>query len=152
MSLDNQYSANTGNLDSLQPKKSGALKWILGGCGCLGLLAVLCFGGLIWFGVSKAGKVTQEARSFVENSTVVQKHLGSPVVIKAEAHSQGEGQSLVFRFDVSGPNGNGQATVNATFDEEAFDFVLGESSLDVDGEVVDLNAQGEFDVNIEGLD
>jgi len=152
MSIDNQHPANMGNLDSLPPKKSGLLKWILGGCGCLGLLTVLCFGALIWFGISKAGKVTQEARSFVENSTVIQEHLGSPVVINAESPSQGEDQSLVFKFDVSGPDGDGQATVNVTVDKEALDFVIGQSSLDVNGEVFDLNAENEFDVQIDGLD
>ena len=154
MSLDSQYSAtNASNFDSPPPpKKSGALKWILGGCGCLGLLTACCFGGLIWFGVSKAGKVTEEARSFVEGSTVIQEHLGSPVVINAESASQSADQSLVFEFDVSGPNGNGRATVNAKFDEATFDFVLGESSLDVNGEVFDLNAEGEFNVEVDGLD
>ena len=152
MSFDNQESVSLNNIDSMPPKKSGALKWILGGCGCLGLLTLLCFGGLIWFGVSKAGAVTQESRSFVENSTTVQQHLGSPVVSNAETATQGTNQDIVFEYDVAGPNGTGRATVNATFDNETFDFIIGESSLEFNGEVFDLNAEEEFSVEVDGLD
>ena len=155
MSLENQYETPVATgVNTLPPKKSkGGLKWILGGCGFLGLLTVLCFGGLIWFSLSKAGKMSQEARSFIENSTVAQEYLGNPITITAEAPpAQGPQGALVLGFDVSGPKASGKATVNAELDPETFDFVLGESSLDVNGETIDLNAEDEFKLDVEGMD
>lgn len=154
MSLNNQYEP-VANANVLPPKKSGgALKWILGGCGCLGLMAAICFGGVVWFGISTAGQVTQEARTFVEGSTVIQEHLGSPVTINGEPTPvQGPDGSLVFGFDVSGPNGSGTATVTSKMNPETFQFELGESSLEVNGEVFDLNAKDEFkEIEVEGMD
>ena len=155
MSLDNQYETPVAtSMDALPPKKSGGgLKWILGGCGCLSLLTVLCFGGLIYFGLSKTAKMSQEARSFIENSTVAQEYLGSPVTINGESPpTQGAAGAIILDFDVSGPKASGTATVTAELDPETFDFVLGESSLDVNGETVDLNAEDEFKLDVEGMD
>jgi len=154
MSFDNQATP-VANVNVLPPKKSGgALKWILGGCGCLGLMAAICFGGFIYFAVSTAGQVTQQARSFVEGSTVAQEHLGSPITVNGEPTPvQGRQGELIFDFDISGPKGSGTATVTAKMNPETFQFELGESSLETNGETFDLNAEDEFkEPEIEGMD
>ena len=153
MSLENQYEPVAANINTLPPKKSGgALKWILGGCGCLGLIGMICVGGLVYFSVSAAGQVTQEARSFIEGSTVAQEYLGSPITINGEPQpSQGGNGELIFDFDVSGPKGSGTATVTAKMDPEAFKFVIGDSSLEVNGETIDLKPEDEFNLDIEGM-
>ena len=155
MSFDKQGTPVATNINTLPPKKSGgALKWILGGCGCLGLIALLCVGGLTYFAVSTAGQVTQEARSFIEGSTVAQEYLGSPITINGEpVPTQTPGGGLVFDFDVSGPKGSGTAKVKAKMNPETFQFEMGESSLDFNGETIDLNAENEFmDLEVEELD
>ena len=154
MSLDNQYEP-VANVNMPPTKKSGgALKWILGGCGCLGLMAVICFGGVIYYGITTAGQITQEARSFIEGSTVAQEYLGSPITINGEPQPvQGGNGELVFDFDVTGPKGSGTATVKAKMDPETFKFVIGESTLDVNGEIIDLNAENEFNEPVvEGME
>ena len=158
MSLDDQVVLDTGGDDTSYkntppPKKSGSLKWIFGGCGCLGLMAAICFGVIGWFSFSVYGSVRQEAKSFVESSTVVQRELGSPITINSETFSQGADGAWVFDFGVSGPQGSGVATVNMENDGKSFDFTLGDSSLDFNGETIDLDAEAEFgEPVIEGLD
>ncbi len=152
LDLDNQATVNANNFDSQPPKKGGALKWILGGCGCLGLLLVLCVGGAFYYGFSVLDQVRQEARSFVESSSVVQEKLGSPVTIDGETLATGPDGAPSFRFDVSGPDGRGTVTASSKVDNQAGAFVVSDYVLEVDGEEFDLNAADDFDVGVEGID
>jgi len=137
MSLDNQTTFNESNVDHPPKKSGGLLKWIL----ILGLLAL-----------AKSNAVKREARSFIEGSTVVKQNLGSPVTISGESVVRNADGSLDFGFDVTGPEGDGKVTVNAILNQKTFDFVLGDSSLEFNGETFDLNAVDEFGLNVEGMD
>ena len=156
MSTENQYEPPVGaGINTPPTKKSGgALKWILGGCGCLGLLAALCIGGLVYFSVSSTGAVVQEARTMIEGSSVVKEKLGEPISIDSETVGQGGGAepALIFDFDVSGPKGSGRAKVTAPFNESTFKFEIEESTLEVDGQTFDLNTENDFKMDLEGLD
>ena len=153
MSLDNQYEPVATSVNTMPPNNSGGgRKWIWGGCGCLGLLTLMCIGGLIFYSFTTFTAVRQEARSFIEGSTVVQQELGSPITIDGETMSQDGTRTLVFEFNVTGPKGSGVATVNMENDGQSLEFKLGESSLEVDGEKIDLNAENEFGIEMEGLD
>lgn len=150
MSFDNETSPDATNGET-QATKSGGWKKILGGIGCLGLIAV-CIVIVISLRHSNKTAVSEEARSFVQGSTVVQKHLGSPVMINEERGNPGADKSFIFEFDISGPEGAGTATVNMTHDDESSALVLGQSSLDFNGETIDLNAKDEFSFELEGMD
>ena len=155
MSFENQTTPVAANMNVPPTKKSGGpLKWILGGCGCLGLIAAICFGGFFYFAITTAGAISQEARTLIESSSVVQEQLGSPITIVSETPPAQQGQgSLVLEFDVEGPEGAGTATVTAKMDPETFKFVIEDSSLEVDGETFDLNVADEFkELEVEGLE
>lgn len=149
MSLDNQTTLDESNVDHPPKKSGGLLKWIL----ILGLLAMVgCIVGFVWFAAAKGNAVKREARSFIEGSTVVKQNLGSPVTISGESVVRNADGSLDFGFDVTGPEGDGKVTVNAILDQQTFDFVLGDSSLEFNGETFDLNAVDEFSLDVEGMD
>ena len=154
MSFDNQNQPPIGaSVNTMPPKKSGGLKWILGGCGCLGLLMAACIVGFVWFSYSTFTGVQQEAKSFIEGSSVVQEQLGTPVTITGESFDQAGQGKWVFEFDLTGPKGSGVATVNMENDGQSMDFQLGQSSLEVNGQTIDLNAENEFAMPpIEGFD
>ena len=153
MSLDNQATVDLGDVGSPLPTSGGSKsKWILGGCGCIGLLAVLCVVGGIVFGLNMIDQVRQEARSFVESSSVVQEQLGSPVAIDGEVQTFGADLAPSFRFSVSGPKGGGTVTVSSVADNQARAFVVSEYILEVDGQEFDLNAEDDFKMDLEGMD
>ena len=154
MSLDNQnMPPGAANINTLPPKKSGgALKWILGGCGCLSLLLVLCIGGFVYFSYSTFSGVQEEAKGFITNSSVVQEQLGSPVKIDGESFSSTAPGEWVFDFNVSGPKGSGTATVNMKTDGQSLDFDIGEASLEANGQSFNLSADDEYGINLEGMD
>ena len=139
---DSSFIANSYNHPNLPSRKSGgALKWILGGCGCLTALVGFCFIGFFMYVMSTFGTLSQEARSFVEDSTIAQEHLGSPITIKGEPILiESESNDFVFEVFASGPKGSGTATVTSQLDDVSFEWVMKEASLDVDGEKFDLKA------------
>ena len=72
MSFDPNQNAPLGHAP---PKKSGALKWILGGLGCFGLISILCLGGIGYIGYQGVQMVTTnpaylEARATLELSLI----------------------------------------------------------------------------------
>ena len=113
---------------------------------------MLCVGGAFYYGFSVLDQVRQEARSFVESSSVVQEKLGSPVTIDGEILASGPDGAPSFRFDVSGPDGRGTVTASSKVDNQAGAFVVSDYVLEVDGEEFDLNAADDFDVGVEGID
>lgn len=152
MGIDNNATVTMGNFDSPPERTGGKLKWIFGGCGCLGLMTVLCFGGVVWFGLSKIDEVRREAKSFIESSSVAKQNLGTPVAIDGETLGTTPGQGPMFVFDVSGPKASGTVTCVSEQSGDSVDFVISSYTLEVNGEEFDLNQEDELGIDIDGLD
>ena len=152
MNLGNQDASNVGDSDPPPTKSRGKLKWILGSFGCLGLLALIGVVGVVWFAANKFNQVRQEAKGFVESSTVVQQHLGSPVIIDDQKYSF-DPMKEVMQFDVSGPLGSGTVTVPLQKDDANPDsYIISEGTLKFNGQEIDLNQEDELSIDIEGMD
>ena len=152
MNLGNQDASNVGDSDPPPTKSRGKLKWILGSFGCLGLLALVGVVGVVWFAANQFNQVRQEAKGFVESSTVVQQHLGSPVIIDDQKYSF-DPMKEVMQFDVSGPLGSGTVTVPLQKDDANPDsYIISEGTLKFNGQEIDLNQEDELSIDIEGMD
>ena len=159
MSTDPHQNAPVGH--AAPAKKSGALKWILGGLGCFGLLGLLCFGGVAYMGYQGVQMVTGnaaylEARATLESSASLGDTFGNPITVgeptDIQTNQQGsDAMELVYQIPVSGPNGSGTAEVQV----QGKPFAPGEWTLesltvvDADGNAVPLDGGG-LEVNIEG--
>jgi hypothetical protein len=114
---------NTPPMGHAAPKKSGALKWILGGIGCFTLMIALCVGGLIYFGMQVNDIATNNAAYFkavnsIESSSAVADVVGAPVVVERSAEKPpqripAEAGKIGFKFDtvVKGSNKSGEAEI-----------------------------------------
>lgn len=154
MSLDNQATLNVPSMQDQKPK-SGALKWILGGCGCLGLLAVICVGGVAYYIgplMQDTIGIMNETTSMAKSSTVVQEALGSPVEITGGPRQSQDGNNMTFEVDVTGPNGSGTVYTKATIDTASRRIERTEIYLEFEGQRLDLNIEDEFNLEVEGLD
>ncbi len=139
-------------------KKGGALKWILGGLGCFGLLALCCFGGLAYFGYQGVKMVTSnpaylEARATLESSEALGNAVGNPITLgeptNVQTRQNGERMGMTYELPVSGPNGSGSASISVEGKPFSDDWTLESLSVNVGGEDIPLNGSG-IDVNIEG--
>ena len=152
---------NTPPMGHVPPKKSGgALKWILGGLGCFGLLALCCFGGLAYIGYQGVQMVTGnpgylEARATLESSDALGEAVGNPVTVgepQGEIKPTPNGDRIGFEYTVpvSGPNGSGTATFKVDGKPFTDDWSVESMSVEVNGEEVQLEGGGFGGVNIEG--
>jgi len=126
MSFDpNQNQPPMGHVP---PKKSGALKWILGGIGCFGLATL-------------------------ESSEAIGDAVGNPVTVGQPTglNQSQNGQRVTVVYDVpfSGPNGSGMAKIEVEGQLMTEDWNLESLSAEVDGKDIPLGGGG-LDVNIEG--
>jgi hypothetical protein len=151
MSFDNQATLNVPNMQHEKPK-SGALKWILGGCGCLGLLAVVCIGGFAYFfsgAIGDAIRMQQETQAMIESSPQVEEALGSPIEIGPPRTQNGPEGEVTFEFDVTGPNGTGTVFSKTKMNPSTFRFERKGLYMEFEGQRIDLN----LDIgDIDGLD
>jgi len=142
------------------PKKSGgALKWILGGLGCFGILAVCCFGGVAYLGmmgleVVNSNPAYLEARAEIEGSAAVGEAVGNPVSVGTYTgvqSNQGDAGRMSIDYDVpvTGPNGSGMAKISVSGKPMTEDWSVDSLTVTVDGKDIPLDGGG-LDINIEG--
>lgn len=126
-------------------KKSGCgvvaliLGLVVGG----GLLAVLCCGGIAYFGF---GIVAEQVKADLRGNAVVEEHIGPITSIRTDliASLATEGQDE-FVFDVEGPKGKGRLkVVTVTIDAGTEEVVSGTLELP-NGELYDLFPDAETD-------
>lgn len=157
MSFDpNQNQPPMGHVP---PKKSGgALKWILGGLGCFGLITALCLGGFGYMGYRAYQDMTGntaylDARATIESSEAIGEAVGNPVTVGQPTglNQSQQGQRITIVYDVpfSGPNGSGMAEIKVEGQLMTEDWNLESISAEVDGKDIPLDGGG-LDVNIEG--
>ena len=143
MSTENGPGFATDNpiADISRPKKSSKKLWIFGGLGCLGLIGLVCI-GMIVAGVL-AGKpmfeFMNENVTFIESSTEVQNALGTPLTVTPAQPTPDPNnpQALIFRGNVSGPQGSGSYVVEATM--KGMTPVRNAVYLELNGEKIDLD-------------
>jgi hypothetical protein len=153
MSFEPGSPIDSNPISNIDEPKSGKKKWLIGGCGCLSLIAILCIagGGLLFI---KYGKpvfdLMEETNNLVENSPQVQNVLGAPIELGTPSQSQGDEPGvLLISIPVSGPNGAGTVKYRIRFDGK---WVREELYLEFEGERIDLDLEKEFDLDIdEGL-
>ncbi len=66
--------------DPAAPKKSGAMKWVLIGCGIFAALGIICCvagGGLTWWAVGKFKPYLEEGQKLLANNPVVLEKIGN---------------------------------------------------------------------------
>jgi hypothetical protein len=106
------------------PKKSGALKWILIGCGGVGFIGLIVCGGCgIWiinFGKSVI-KVHEEVEAMVKASPEVREDIGEVQEVEPEDdQSSKKATEIVLRFTVKGEKGTGLAKAKVKFSFTGF--------------------------------
>ena len=148
---------NMPAMGSVPPKKSGALKWILGGLGCIGLLIALCIGGSVYMTYRGVQMVTSnpaylEARATLESSEALGNAVGNPVTVGEPVNiqtTQGERIGFTYQVPVSGPNGSGTAEISVNGKPFSEDWKLESLKVTVDGEEVPLDGSS-IEPMIEG--
>ena len=127
--------------DISQPKKSSKKLWIFGGLGCFGLIGLVCIGFIV-AGIMAAKPTLDfinENVVFIESSDKVAEALGSPVSATPAQPTPDpdDPKALIFRGNVSGPQGSGTYIVEATMD--GVTPVRNATYLEVNGEKIDLD-------------
>jgi hypothetical protein len=122
-------------------KKSGALKWILIGCGGVAFIGLLVCGGCILFGVSitkSVLKVQEDVEALVRNNPEVSEKIGDIKRIDMLNNDQaGNRSDVVFQYHVEGTKGQG--TVHARVAFKMTSFELKSATFETsDGESVKL--------------
>lgn len=154
MSFDPNQNAPMGHAP---PKKSGALKWILGGLGCFGLLGLLCFGGFGYIAYQGVQMINDnpgylEARAQIESSDAVGAAVGNPVEVGTytgvQSNQQGERVTITYDVPVSGPNGSGSAKIAVNGKPFSEDWKVESVDVTVDGKSIPLGGGG-LDINID---
>jgi hypothetical protein len=102
------------------PRKSGALKWVLIGCGVLGFIGLLVCGGCLLWGVGLTKsmiEVQSEVESLVRNSAEVREEIGDVKSVDSinENDRPTQGTTMTMRFHVKGSKGEGEAHARVKF-------------------------------------
>ncbi len=151
MSFDPGSPVGDNPIASVDQPKSKKKFWLFGGCGCLGLIAIVCIGGsaFVWMQFGKpVMDMINETTALVQNSQQIEDRLGTPVSMgtpeqKQDPNSPG---AIDIRIPVEGPNGEGTVVMRIKFDGS---WSREELYLEVDGEKIDLNPEKEFELDIE---
>ncbi len=134
----------------LDPPKSGKKKFIFAGCGCLGMLFLLCAGGGGFMWIQFVKPVTDfmgENVAFVQTSEVAKDALGDPVTVGATPAVTQNGQSIQVEYPVSGPKASGTMVLKGSLKDGKWD--RDEFYLEVDGNRIELNPEQEFSLDID---
>lgn len=133
----------------LDPPKSGKKKFLIGGCGCLGVLALLCVGGsaFIWIQFGKPMMdFMNENTTFVASSEVAKEALGDPITVGPPTKTEPQGQSVTMEFPVSGSKGSGIMVLRGSLKDGK--WVRDEIYLEVDGNRIELSPDSEFQLDV----
>ncbi len=140
-------------LGSVEQPKSGGKKWLIGGCGCLTLLAIVCIGGgaFVWMQVGKPFyDFLNENVVFIQDSEVVQDSLGTPIETGAPQTSSSTENgvaSIELRIPASGPKANGTVVLKGKYEEGV--WVREDLYLEIEGERIELDPDAAFQLNID---
>jgi hypothetical protein len=124
-----------------QPARSGK-GWLLGGCGCLFLILVICLGGstyvyLTW--IKPGIDFATESITMANESPEVKEILGEPVRVQAEGIETETGQGVVrLKIPVSGSKGSGVVVVEGKVSPQGV-IERGSMQLEHDGQSIDLD-------------
>ncbi len=134
MSFEPGSPMDSNPISSIGEPKSGKKKWLIGGCGCLGLIAVLCMvgGGIAYLYVAKPMQEMQaiitESIGFAEVSQPIADAVGGSVQVSRQP-TQLIPKNFVedgvpiqeLRFAVQGNESNGELVLQIS-QKEQFKF------------------------------
>ena len=151
MSFEPGSPMDSNPISSIDEPKSGKKKWLIGGCGCFGLIALLCAAGgvFLWIQFGKPlVDLMNENQVLVENSAEVQNLLGTPITTGAPAQSRGDDPSVIqLSTPVSGPKGSGTVQMRFRFDGKTWQRE--ELYLEFDGQRIELEPEKELELEID---
>lgn len=154
---DNQYQAQ-----EYQPASSGGGggKFLKYGCGCLGIMLLLCgIGGVVFYtmfgdqiaAAAKMGMEYQGCIAEVQSNEAISEKLGTPInpdiFAQPVQEMNGEAMSMTYDTPIEGPDGSG--TMHVKFTLNGGDVTRDEFWVEIDGEKIDMEAEGGFGLDID---
>ena len=107
-------------------KSSGALKWILIGCGGVAFIGLLICGGCLLWGVNLGKsviKVQEDVTTLLENNPEVKEAIGDIKKVEMSGDREQRSSSEVsFDFHVEGTKGEGTVTARVSFSMTKFEL------------------------------
>lgn len=132
---------------------SGAKKWLIGGCGCLSLIVVVCGIGIYftWGYFQPMVNFVFECQDVVETSPIVKQELGEPITVGPPSQ-EAVNRDITLRFPVTGSEKKGTVVFEATIGDDLVP-TLNKSYLELeDGTQVSIDPDEATTFDIEGLD
>ena len=150
-------TADMGTAPAPQPRKSGALKWVLlGGLGCLFLVLLGvggCIGTVFWaLNKAKDSAIYKESLAAVQQSPSAQTALGTPIEggmpTQFNYNSTNGRETGTLTFTVTGPKGEGSVNMQGTASGGKWAFSI--LTLTAGGKTFDLLREEDEDVGAPG--
>lgn len=159
MSIEQVDQNTEPPLSHVQEPKSSGKKWLLGGCGCLGFIALLCIGGVALFYMQVVGPMQSLIQENIELATVSQDvadAVGEPVEVGREPTQmmprtwQEDGVAYQeMRFPVTGSKAKGELLLTLR-QTGAMSFEKDSLKLELeDGTMIDLDPDAELQLDID---
>ncbi len=111
---------------------------LIGGVGCVAVLAIACCGGLFSLGVFGMNQVAAEIGAQLEDDPVLVSELGTILSMEPDMAATLGGPPNIYILGVLGEFGSGRLEVHATADGFGGYDVLGATLTTDDGRVIDL--------------
>lgn len=152
MSVDNDVSFDQNPIAHAQPPKSGGKKWLLGGCGCLAFLGLICLVGggfaVYQLGLKPLNDFTKQNLTLAKESAQLKETVGEPVEMGTPLQTKGdETGTMNIRTPVSGSKGNGTIVIKTRMEstENGMPRWTRQSMvLEFDGQEIELNPDAEL--------
>lgn len=148
--------------EAYQPASGGGGggKFLKYGCGCLGIMFLMCgIGGVVsyfMFGeqlaaAAKMGMEYQTCIIDVQNTEAVTEKLGSPISpdILAQPTQEANGDAISMTYDtpIEGPNGSG--IMHVKFTMSGGNVTRDEFWVEIDGERIEMEGNGALDFDVD---
>lgn len=109
------------------PRKSGALKWILIGCGVLGFIGLIVCGGCVLWGISMGKsvlKIQEDVEALAKANPDVREAIGEIREFRQFDDKERDDASneVIFKYKVKGTKGEGEVHARLRFTMTKFEL------------------------------